>query len=71
MEGVDYRNFDLVVGKLRSYFRDVKGFREVHTQNKKSISLLARIQKQLQHIIMKEKFGHFLKQDRCGLSIIC
>ena len=37
MEGVDYRNFDLVVGKLRSFFRDVKGFREVHTQNKKSI----------------------------------
>ena len=37
MEGEDYRNFDLVVGKLRTFFRDVKGFREVHTQNKKSI----------------------------------
>ena len=37
MEGEDYKNFDLVVGKLRSFFKDVKGFREVHTQNKKSI----------------------------------
>tara|TARA_B110000285_G_C15081482_1_gene593752 strand:- start:232 stop:1110 length:879 start_codon:yes stop_codon:yes gene_type:complete len=37
MEGVDYKNFDLVVGKLRTFFRDVKGFTEVHTQNKKSI----------------------------------
>ena len=37
MEGVDYKNFDNVVGKMRCFFRDVKGFREVHTQNKKSI----------------------------------
>ena len=37
MEGADYKNFDIVVNKLRSFFRDVKGFREVHTQNKKSI----------------------------------
>jgi aspartyl/asparaginyl-tRNA synthetase len=37
MEGVDYKNFDNVVGKMRRFFRDVKGFREVHTQNKKSI----------------------------------
>ena len=37
MEGVDYKNFDIVVGKLRSFFRDVKGFKEVHTQNKLSI----------------------------------
>lgn len=37
MEGVDYRNFDIVVNKMRSFFRDVKGFREVHSQNKKSI----------------------------------
>ena len=37
MEGEDYRNFDIVVSKLRSFFRDVKGFREVHTQNKLSI----------------------------------
>ena len=37
MEGIDYKNFDNVVGKLRSFFRDVKGFKEVHTQNKKSI----------------------------------
>ena len=37
MEGVDYKNFDFVVGKLREFFRDVKGFKEVHTQNKLSI----------------------------------
>ena len=44
MEGVDYRNFDIVVNKMRSFFRDVKGFREVHSQNKKSIlALLAKI----------------------------
>ena len=37
MEGVDYKNFDAVVGKMRQFFRDVKGFKEVHTQNKLSI----------------------------------
>ncbi len=37
MEGMDYKNFDLVVSKMRSFFKDVKGFKEVHTQNKKSI----------------------------------
>tara|TARA_B100000686_G_C16795254_1_gene981796 strand:- start:3683 stop:4522 length:840 start_codon:yes stop_codon:yes gene_type:complete len=37
MEGVDYRNFDTVVSKLRTFFREVKGFKEVHTQNKLSI----------------------------------
>ena len=37
MEGEDYKNFDIVVSKLRSFFKDVKGFKEVHTQNKKSI----------------------------------
>ena len=37
MEGEDYRNFDAVVSKLRTFFREVKGFKEVHTQNKKSI----------------------------------
>ena len=37
MEGIDYKNFDFVVGKLREFFRDVKGFKEVHTQNKLSI----------------------------------
>ena len=37
MEGVDYKNFDLVVGKLRKFFKEEKGFVEVHTQNKKSI----------------------------------
>ncbi len=37
MEGVDYKNFDIVSNKMRSFFRDVKGFREVHSQNKLSI----------------------------------
>jgi len=37
MEGVDYRNFDYVVNKLRIFFREVKGYKEVHTQNKLSI----------------------------------
>ena len=37
MEGVDYKNFDIVSNKLRAFFRDVKGFREVHSQNKLSI----------------------------------
>ena len=37
MEGENYKNFDLVVSKMRSFFKDVKGFVEVHTQNKKSI----------------------------------
>ena len=37
MEGENYRNFDLVVSKMRSFFKDVKGFVEVHPQNKKSI----------------------------------
>ncbi len=37
MEGENYRNFDAVVSKLRTFFRDVKGFKEVHTQNKLSI----------------------------------
>jgi aspartyl/asparaginyl-tRNA synthetase len=37
MEGVDYRNFDFVSNKMRAFFRDVKGFKEVHTQDKLSI----------------------------------
>ena len=37
MEGVDYKNFDIVSNKMRAFFRDVKGFREVHSQNKLSI----------------------------------
>ena len=37
MEGVDYRNFDTVVSKLRMFFKEEKGFKELHTQNKKSI----------------------------------
>jgi|TARA_B110000967_G_C18763502_1_gene499146 aspartyl/asparaginyl-tRNA synthetase len=37
MEGIDYKNFDIAVNKLRAFFRDVKGFKEVHTQNKLSI----------------------------------
>jgi aspartyl/asparaginyl-tRNA synthetase len=37
MEGVDYKKFDDVVGKMRKFFKEVKGFTEVHTQNKKSI----------------------------------
>ena len=37
MEGEDYRNFDAVVSKLRTFFREVKGYKEVHTQNKLSI----------------------------------
>jgi len=37
MEGIDYKNFDIVSNKLRAFFRDVKGFREVHSQNKLSI----------------------------------
>lgn len=37
MEGSDYKNFDIVVNKLRTFFREVKGFKEVHTQNKLSI----------------------------------
>ena len=37
MEGVDYRNFDFVSNKMRSFFKDVKGFKEVHTQDKLSI----------------------------------
>jgi len=31
------KDFDIVVNKLRSFFRDVKGYREVHTQNELSI----------------------------------
>ncbi len=31
------RDFDIVVNKLRSFFRDVKGYKEVHTQNELSI----------------------------------
>jgi len=37
MEGENYRNFDIVVSKMRKFFKEVKGFREVHPQNKKSI----------------------------------
>ena len=37
MEGIDYKNFDTVVSRMRSFFRDVKGYKEVHTQNKLSI----------------------------------
>ena len=33
----DNKDFDIVVNKLRSFFRDVKGYREVHTQNELSI----------------------------------
>ena len=31
------RDFDIVVNKLRDFFRNVKGYREVHTQNEFSI----------------------------------
>ena len=31
------RDFDIVVNKLRCFFRDVKGYKEVHTQNELSI----------------------------------
>ena len=37
MEGENYKNFDAVVSKMRTFFKDVKGYVEVHTQNKKSI----------------------------------
>ena len=37
MEGIDYTNFDAVVSKMRTFFRDVKGYKEVHTQNELSI----------------------------------
>jgi len=37
MEGVDYENFNAVVSKLRAFFKDIKGYKEVHTQNKLSI----------------------------------
>jgi len=37
MEGCDYKNFNAVVSKMRAFFRDVKGYKEVHTQNKLSI----------------------------------
>tara|TARA_B100001123_G_C15334212_1_gene1032245 strand:- start:793 stop:1632 length:840 start_codon:yes stop_codon:yes gene_type:complete len=37
MEGENYQAFDKVVNKLRHFFKEVKGFREVHTQNKLSI----------------------------------
>jgi len=37
MEGVDYENFNAVVSKLRDFFKDIKGYKEVHTQNKLSI----------------------------------
>jgi len=37
MEGENYKNFDIVVSKMRKFFKEVKGFREVHPQNKKSI----------------------------------
>ena len=37
MEGENYKNFDIVVSKMRSFFNDVKGFVEGHHQNKKSI----------------------------------
>ena len=33
----DNKEFDIVVNKLRSFFRDVKGYKEVHTQNELSI----------------------------------
>jgi aspartyl/asparaginyl-tRNA synthetase len=33
----DNNEFDIVVNKLRKFFRDVKGFKEVHTQNELSI----------------------------------
>ena len=31
------KDFDVVVNKLRNFFRDVKGYKEVHTQNELSI----------------------------------
>ena len=31
------KDFDIVVNKLRAFFRDVKGYKEVHTQNELSI----------------------------------
>lgn len=37
MEGENYKNFDIVVSKMRKFFKEVMGFREVHPQNKKSI----------------------------------
>ena len=37
MEGVNYKNFDKVVSRMRNFFKEEKGFVEVHTQNKKSI----------------------------------
>ena len=37
MEGVNYNNFDNVVGRMRKFFKEEKGFVEVHPQNKKSI----------------------------------
>ena len=27
MEGIDYKNFDIVANKMRHFFRDIKGFR--------------------------------------------
>jgi len=37
MDGENYKKFDVVVSKMRKFFKEVKGFVEVHPQNKKSI----------------------------------
>ena len=70
MEGVDYRNFDIVVGKMRKFFSEVKGFREVHTQNKKSILAACEDPRTIATYNYEGQIGHFLRQDRCGSNII-
>ena len=33
----NYKDFDFVVNKLRTFFRDIKKFTEIHTQSRLSI----------------------------------
>ena len=70
MEGENYRNFDIVVSKMRKFFKEVKGFREVRPQNKKSILAACEDPKTSPLIIMKDRFGLFHRQDRCGWNTL-
>ena len=65
MEGVDYRNFDIVVNKIYILFQGMLRDPEVHSQNKKSI-LAYEDPKTIFTYNYEGQIYVFHKQDRCG-----
>ena len=60
--------FTTVVKRLRSFFDDLN-FQEVHTQNRLSILAACEDPTTVATYNYNGKYGHYLKQVKCGLNM--